>query len=91
MSKKSNITSEQIESSLAAFCDRLAKPKVTIDVVPPGYFTVSELAQELGKAPVTISQRLRKMTKDGEAERQDFCIQLEQVVRKVPHYRLLQK
>ena len=88
MTKKSKITAEQIESSLTAFCQQLAQPKVDIDEVPPGWFTVSELAAELGKAPVTVSQRIRKMLKTGQAERQDFTIQLEQVVRKVPHYRL---
>jgi hypothetical protein len=30
------------------------------------------------------------MVKTGQAERQDFTIQLEQVARKVPHYRLKQ-
>jgi hypothetical protein len=31
------------------------------------------------------------MVKLGEAERKDFAIQLEAVVRKTPHYRLLKK
>jgi predicted transcriptional regulator len=90
MSKKSKITAEQIESSLTNFCQQLTQPKVDLDVVPPGWFTVADLAAEVGKAPVTISQRIRKMVKTGQAERQDFTIQLEQVARKVPHYRLKQ-
>jgi predicted transcriptional regulator len=88
MSKKSKITAEQIESSLANFCQQLTQPKVDLDVVPPGWFTVTELAAELNKANVTVSQRVRKLVKAGQAERQDFTIQLEQVARKVPHYRL---
>jgi predicted transcriptional regulator len=88
MSKKSKITAEQIESSLANFCQQLTQPKVDLDVVPPGWFTVTELAAELNKANVTVSQRVRKLVKTGQAERQDFTIQLEQVARKVPHYRL---
>lgn len=91
MKKKSKITAEQIETSLAAFCQQLTQPKVALDVVPPGWFTVTELSTEAGKAPVTISQRIRKMLKTGAAERQDFTIQLEQVIRKVPHYRLIQR
>jgi predicted transcriptional regulator len=90
MSKKSKITAEQIESSLANFCQQLTQPKVDLDVVPPGWFTVTELAAELNKANVTVSQRVRKLVKAGQAERQDFTIQLEQVARKVPHYRLKQ-
>jgi predicted transcriptional regulator len=90
MSKKSKITAEQIESSLSNFCQQLTQPKVDLDVVPPGWFTVTELAAELNKANVTVSQRVRKLVKTGQAERQDFTIQLEQVARKVPHYRLKQ-
>jgi hypothetical protein len=89
MKKKSNVTAEQIESSLSAFCQKLGKPTSAPDVVPPGWFTVSDLANKSGRAPVTVSQRIRHMVKNGEAERKDFAIQLEQVVRKTPHYRLL--
>jgi hypothetical protein len=89
--KKSKITAEEIESSLDAFCKRLASPRVAIDVVPPGWFTVYQLAAELDKSAITISERIRKMVIDGEAERQNFTIQLEQVARKVAHYRLLKK
>lgn len=88
---KSRITAEQIESSLAAFCQELTKTNVTIDIVPPGWFTVSQLAQELNKGTATISERLRKMVRSKEVERQEFTIQLEQVARKVPHYRLVKK
>jgi hypothetical protein len=88
MSKKSKITAEQIESSLAQFITELKKSSVKLDHVPAGWFTVADLAAEVGKAPVTISQRVRKMVKDGAAERQDYIIQLEQRARAVPHYRL---
>jgi hypothetical protein len=91
MTKKTKITAEQIESSLEAFCRLLVKPTVTPDVVPPNWFTVSDLAEKAGKAPITISQRIRTMVKNGEAERKDFAIQLEAVVRKTPHYRLLKQ
>jgi DNA-binding MarR family transcriptional regulator len=88
MTKKSKITAAQIESSLAAFCQELNKPAVQPEKVPAGWFTVSDLAQQLGKAPVTVSERVRRLVKNGQAERQDFTIQLEQRVRPVPHYRL---
>jgi len=91
MTKKSKITAEQIESSLDAFCRQLAKPLVTPDVVPSGWFTVADLANKSGKSPVTVGPRLNHMVKNGAAERKDFTIQLEQRVRAVPHYRLLEK
>ena len=89
MTKKSKITAEQIETSLDAFCRQLAKPLVTPDVVPPGWFTVADLANKSGKSPVTVGPRLNRMVKNGQVERKDFVIQLEQRVRAVPHYRQL--
>ena len=91
MTKKTKITAEQIESSLAAFCQELGKSMVPVEAVPPGWFTVSELADQLGKSVCNTSERVRKMVKNGLVERQDFTIQLEQRVRPVPHYRLLKK
>ena len=91
MTKKTKITAEQIESSLSAFCQEINKGTVQPEKVPPGWFTVSDLAQELGKSPVTIGERVRRFVKNGKAERKDFTIQLEQRARPVPHYRLLKK
>jgi len=91
MSKKSKITAEQIESSLSEFCRELGKNQVPLDDVPPGWFTVSQLADQLGKSICNTSERVRKMVKNGQVERQDFTIQLEQRVRPVPHYRLVKK
>lgn len=91
MTKKSKITAEQIETSLSEFCQKLSQSPVKLDTVPPGWFTVAALAVELGKASITISERMRRMVKDGEVERKNFVIQLEQRIRPVPHYRLLKK
>ena len=91
MSKKSKITAEQIESSLAQFITELKKSSVKLDHVPAGWFTVAQLAQETGKSICITSERVRKMVKDGAAERKDYIIQLEQRARPVPHYRLLKK
>ena len=88
MSKKTKITAEQIESSLAEFCQQLKKSPVKLDDVPPGWFTVAQLAEEIGKSLCITSERVRKMVKDGAAERKDYIIQLEQRARAVPHYRL---
>ena len=91
MTKKTKITAEQIESSLSAFCAELGKGALQPEKVPAGWFTVNQLAAELDKAPVTISERVRRLVAQGKAERQDYAIQLEQRVRKVPHYRLFKK
>jgi len=88
MSKKSKITAEQIESSLAQFITELKKSSVKLDHVPPGWFTVAQLAEESGKSNCITGERVRKLVKAGAAERQDFIIQLEQRARAVPHYRL---
>jgi hypothetical protein len=42
MTKKTKITAEQIESSLANFCTELKKSLVKLDTVPPGWFTVKD-------------------------------------------------
>ena len=91
MTKESQITAEEIDASLSEFCQKLSKSPVKLDIIPPGWFTVATLAVELGKAGITISERMRKMVKDGEVERKDFVIQLEQRMRPVPHYRLIKK
>ena len=91
MTKKSKITAEQIDASLSEFCQKLSQSPVKQDIIPPGWFTVATLAVELGKAGITISERMRKMVKNGEVERKDFVIQLEQRIRSVPHYRLIKK
>lgn len=88
MKKKSTITAEQIESSLAAFCEELSKPQVPVDVVPAGWFTVAQLAEKWGKSECTTGERLRRMINTGKVERNYFSVQLQQIVRRTPHYRL---
>jgi hypothetical protein len=91
MKKKSKITSEQIESSLTEICKELKKSPVQVDHVPAGWFTVAELAEEMGKSICITSERVRKLVKRGVLERKDYIIQLEQRARAVPHYRLKAK
>jgi hypothetical protein len=86
--KKSKITAEQIEQSLAKFCEEFSKTMVHLDVVPPGWFTAIQIAEQSGKSYVTTTERIRRMIKQGRVERKNFTIQLEQRVRPVPHYKL---
>jgi hypothetical protein len=91
MTKKSKITAEQIETSLSEFCTELKRSPVKLDQVPPGWFSVADLAAETNKSACITGDRIRRMVRDGIVERQDFVIQLEQRARAVPHYRLLKK
>lgn len=76
------------DAELARWCEILSQSAVSIDEVPAGWFSVAQLADQLGKSICNTSERVRKMVKNGLAERKDFRIQLEQRVRPVPHYRL---
>ena len=85
----SKVTAEQINTSLKRFGQELSKcSSAEVQYVPPGWFTVAELAEEIGKAHVTASERIRRMLKRGQVERKDFTIQLDQRIRPVPHYRM---
>lgn len=88
MKKKSKITAEDIESSLAEFCKEIDRNWVVLDEVPPGWFTVAQIAHKMGKSYARTGELIRRMMVNGRAERKDFTIQLEQRVRPVPHYKL---
>lgn len=88
MKKKSKITAEDIESSLAAFCAEFEKSLVAVEKVPPGWFTVAQIAHKSGKSHQRTSELVRRMVLEKRAERKNFTIQLEQRVRPVPHYKL---
>jgi hypothetical protein len=78
----------QKDSDLRRWCDMLTASSVEPDEVPEGWFTVAELAEQIGKSVCNTSERVRKMVKHNRALRKDFKIQLEQRVRPVPHYKL---
>jgi len=78
----------QKDADLTRWCDVLTKSKVKPDHVPAGWFTIAALAAELEKSHCNTSERVRRLVSQGLAERKDFIIQLDQVIRKVPHYRL---
>lgn len=86
---KSRPATPKPDAELARWCEVLSRSSVMPEEVPAGWFTVAQLADELGKSVCNTSERVRKMVKNGLAERKDFAIQLEQRVRPVPHYRLV--
>ena len=74
----------------AAWCAVLSQSSVAPEVVPPGWFTVSQLATKWGRSECTTGERVKRLFRAGQIERQDFVVQLQQVVRRTPHYRLKQ-
>jgi hypothetical protein len=76
------------DKELTRWCDMLTASNVKPDKVPEGWFTVSELSDQIGKSVCTTSERVRKMMLRGTVERKDYKIQLETRVRSVPHYKL---
>ena len=72
----------------AAWCAVLSQSSVAPEVVPPGWFTVSQLAAKWGRSECTTGERVKRLFRAGQIERQDFVVQLQQVVRRTPHYRL---
>jgi hypothetical protein len=75
------------DPDLAKWCEALAAP-IVVDVVPPGWLTLRQLAQKLKKAENTTGSLLRRAVAEGRAERQSFRIVNGQVTRPTPHYRL---
>jgi hypothetical protein len=72
----------------AAWCAVLSASTVVPEVVPPGWFTVSQLAAKWGRSECTTGERVKRLFRAGQIERQDFVVQLQQVVRRTPHYKL---
>jgi predicted transcriptional regulator len=82
--KKHN--AEQLLAS--AWSAALREPVVLPDVVPPDWFTVRGLAEELEVPAPTIQGKIKHLMKSGKAERRLYRVQLQKTLRRVPHYRL---
>ena len=76
------------DPDLARWCAVLSAPSVAPETVPPGWFTVAQLAEKLDRSICNTSERVRRMVAAGKAEKKMFRIQLAEKVRPVPHYRL---
>ena len=89
MKKKSNVTAEQIESSLAKWCEVLSAGQAVAEEVPPGWFTVKQLAEARNRSECITSEQVRRMLERGQVEKRQFTIKLAERIRPVSHYRLL--
>jgi len=76
------------DTDLAAWCAALSQSSVVPETVPPGWFTVRQLATQWGRSECTTGERVKRLYRDGKIERKDFIIQLQELVRRTPHYRL---
>ena len=76
------------DADLAAWCAVLSQSSITPETVPPGWFTVRQLATQWGRSECTTGERVKRLFRAGQVERKDFIIQLDQIVRRTPHYRL---
>ena len=83
---KKKVTAEELAAS--AWAAALAQISTPVDVVPPGWQTIQQIAGKT-KIPVpTLQQKLNRLVASGQAERKKFRIRLARNTRPVPHYRL---
>ena len=83
---KKKVTAEDLAAS--AWAAALSQISTPVDVVPPGWQTIQQIAAKT-KIPVpTLQQKLKRLVASGKAERKMFCVRLAKNSRPVPHYRL---
>ena len=83
---KKKVTAEDLAAS--AWAAALLQISTPVDVVPPGWQTIQQIAAKT-KIPVpTLQQKLKRLVASGKAERKMFCVRLAKNTRPVPHYRL---
>jgi predicted transcriptional regulator len=88
MSHKKSAKNVTPDTDLAAWCAVLSQSTVKPEVVPPGWFTVRQLATKWGRSECTTGERVKRLFRAGQIERKEFIIKLDQIVRPTPHYRL---
>ena len=83
---KKKVTAEQLADS--AWAAALAQISTPVDVVPPGWQTIRQIAAKTRVPVPTLQQKLKRLVAAGQAEQKMFCIRLAKNTRPVPHYRL---
>lgn len=76
------------DADLARWCAQLATVGAAPETVPPGWFTVKQIAKAQGKSECVTCENIKKLVQRGGAERKMFTIRLDKRVRPTPHYRL---
>ena len=86
---KKKISAEDL--AVSAFAAALKSQAVSVDPVPPGWMTVLEIAEKLGKSREHMSHLVAAAFKRGELEKKTFRILTGRGPYPVPHYRVVKK
>lgn len=84
--KKTTIHEKTTQDWLAVLTAANAR---TPDVVPPGYGTIEQIAEETGKSITTIRKEIKAAIKAGVVEHQKFNVGTAQKTYPTSHYRIL--
>jgi hypothetical protein len=85
---KSKPSTSKPDPDLAKWCAALA-PRYAVDSVPPGWFTIAQISESLGKNRSTIARKMQDAVLTGRAEVKIFRIASGQRgIYPVPHYRI---
>ena len=76
------------DPDLEKWCAVLSAGSAVAEVVPPGWFTVQQLARARGRSDCATSIVIAKLVSSGRAERKVFTVKLAKHTRPVPHYKL---
>ena len=88
MSHKKSAKNVTPDTDLAAWCAALAFATPT-DVVPPGWFTPTQLADKLGMTPERMKRQITELLRLDKCEMQKFRVSNGgRGVYPLPHYRL---
>jgi hypothetical protein len=85
---KSKISTTKADPELERWCAVLSAGSAVAEVVPPGWFTIQQLARARGRSDCSTTIVIKRLIESGRAERKLFTIKLAQLTRPVPHYRL---
>ena len=80
--------SKKKTDDLAEWCAVLSTAAISAEPVPPGWMTILQLAQKLGKSRAHVSHQIQAAYKAGGLERKIFSIVTGDKVYPVPHYKV---
>jgi len=85
---KPNVTKLAADLELSRWCAVLSSVAARVDEVPPGWFTVAQIAKAKGKSADHVRDLVRALRREGKAEARKFRVQLGQRIQSTTHYRL---
>ena len=88
MSHKKSAKIVTPDPELERWCAVLSAGSAVAEIVPPGWFTIQQLARARGRSDCSTSIVIKQLIESGRAERKVFTVKLAQHTRPVAHYRL---